>query len=90
MVVTAKAASKWTVTKNVVPPGTPPQVDTPYTYKVGITLAAGGTQNLNGVVFTDTLPAGRAVRVRDRWRHLRQRGRRPGRRATSSRTSTPT
>ena len=39
-------------------PGTPPQVDTPYTYKVGITLAAGGTQNLNGVVFTDTLPAG--------------------------------
>ena len=58
VIVTAKAASKWTVTKNVVPPGTPPQVDTPYTYKVGITLAAGGTQNLNGVVFTDTLPAG--------------------------------
>ena len=25
---------------------------------MGITLAAGGTQNLNGVVFTDTLPAG--------------------------------
>jgi len=56
--VTAIAKSNWTVTKNVVPPGTPPQVDTPYTYKVGITLAAGGTQNLNGVVFTDTLPAG--------------------------------
>ena len=38
--------------------GAAPQVDTPYTYRVGITLAAGGTQNLNGVVFTDTLPAG--------------------------------
>src|SRR5262245_27549564 len=58
VIVTAKAASQWTVTKNVVPAGTPPQVDTPYTYRVGITLAAGGTQNLNGVVFTDTLPAG--------------------------------
>jgi uncharacterized repeat protein (TIGR01451 family) len=58
VIVTAKAASQWTVTKNVVPAGAPPQVDTPYTYKVGITLAAGGTQNLNGVVFTDTLPAG--------------------------------
>ena len=58
VIVTAKAASKWTVTKNVVPAGAPPQVDTPYTYRVGLTLAAGGTQNLNGVVFTDTLPAG--------------------------------
>jgi uncharacterized repeat protein (TIGR01451 family) len=58
VIVTAKAASKWTVTKNVVPAGAPPQVDTPYTYRVGITLAAGGTQNLNGVVFTDTLPTG--------------------------------
>ncbi|HEX6785686.1 MAG TPA: hypothetical protein VF076_00700, partial [Acidimicrobiales bacterium] len=58
VIVTAKAASQWTVTKNVVPAGAPPQVDTPYTYRVGITLAAGGTQNLNGVVFTDTLPAG--------------------------------
>jgi hypothetical protein len=56
--VTAKAASAWTVTKNVVPAGAPPQVDTPYTYRVGLTLAAGGTQNLNGVVFTDTLPPG--------------------------------
>jgi hypothetical protein len=56
--VTAKAASQWTVTKNVVPAGAPPQVDTPYTYRVGLTLAAGGTQNLNGVVFTDTLPPG--------------------------------
>ena len=46
------------MTKNVVPAGAPPQVDTPYTYRVGLTLAAGGTQNLNGVVFTDTLPAG--------------------------------
>ena len=58
VIVTAKAQSDWTVTKNVVPAGTPPQVDTPYTYRVGLTLAAGGTQNLNGVVFTDTLPAG--------------------------------
>ena len=58
MTVTAKAASQWTVTKNVVPAGAPPQVDTPYTYRVGLTLAAGGTQNLNGVVFTDTLPPG--------------------------------
>ena len=58
VIVTAKAASKWTVTKNVVPAGTAPQVDTPYTYRVGLTLAAGGTQNLNGVIFTDTLPVG--------------------------------
>ncbi|HET9600913.1 MAG TPA: hypothetical protein VFP08_04960, partial [Acidimicrobiales bacterium] len=58
VIVTAKAKSDWTVTKNVVPAGAPPQIDTPYTYRVGLTLAAGGTQNLNGVVFTDTLPAG--------------------------------
>ena len=58
VIVTSRAASDWTVTKNVVPAGVPPQVDTPYTYRVGITLAAGGNQNLNGVTFVDTLPAG--------------------------------
>ena len=57
--VTSRASSDWTVTKNVVPAGVPPQVDTPYTYRVGITLAAGGNQNLNGVTFVDTLPAAR-------------------------------
>jgi LPXTG-motif cell wall-anchored protein len=58
VIVTARAQSDWTVTKNVVPAGTPPQVDTPFTYRVGLTLAAGGTQNLNGVTFVDTLPQG--------------------------------
>ena len=58
VLVTAKAQSSWTVTKNVVPAGTPPQVDTPYTYRVGVTLAAGGTQNVDGIVLVDTLPAG--------------------------------
>jgi uncharacterized repeat protein (TIGR01451 family)/LPXTG-motif cell wall-anchored protein len=58
VIVTATAASHWTVTKNVVPAAAAPQVDTPYTYRVGLTLAAGGTQNLDNVVFTDTLPAG--------------------------------
>ena len=61
VIVTSRAASDWTVTKNVVPAGVPPQVDTPYTYRVGITLAAGGNQNLNGVTFVDTLPARRSV-----------------------------
>jgi uncharacterized repeat protein (TIGR01451 family) len=56
--VVSRAASDWTVTKNVVPAGNPPQVDTPYTYRVGLTLAAGGNQNLNGVTFVDTLPTG--------------------------------
>ena len=56
--VTSRASSDWTVTKNVIPAGVPPQVDTPYTYRVGLTLAAGGNQNLNGVTFVDTLPQG--------------------------------
>ena len=33
--VISRAASDWTVTKNVIPAGVPPQVDTPYTYRVG-------------------------------------------------------
>jgi uncharacterized repeat protein (TIGR01451 family) len=56
--VVSRAASDWTVTKNVVPAGNPPQVDTPYTYRVGLTLAAGGNQNVNGITFVDTLPQG--------------------------------
>jgi uncharacterized repeat protein (TIGR01451 family)/LPXTG-motif cell wall-anchored protein len=55
--VTAKAASKWTVSKSVAP-GSIAQVDTPLTYRVAFTLAAGGTQNLTNVRFVDTLPTG--------------------------------
>jgi len=55
--VTAKAASQWTVSKSLAP-GQTAQVDTPVTYRVAFTLAAGGTQNLNNVSLVDTLPAG--------------------------------
>ena len=57
VVVTARAASQWTVSKGLAP-GTVPQLDTPFTYRVALTLAAGGTQNLDSVRFVDTLPAG--------------------------------
>jgi hypothetical protein len=57
VIVTAKAASKWTVTKGLSP-GSIAQLDTPFTYRVALTLAAGGTQNLDNVRFVDTLPAG--------------------------------
>ncbi len=55
--VTAKAASTWTVSKGA---GTSaaPQLDTPYTYRVAFTLAAGGTQDIANLRFVDTLPAG--------------------------------
>ena len=54
--VTARAASTWTVTKGRVTSVL--QLDTPFTYRVSITLAAGGTQNVTGARFVDTLPPG--------------------------------
>jgi uncharacterized repeat protein (TIGR01451 family) len=55
--VTAIARSDWTVSKGLAP-GTIPQLDTPFTYRVAFTLAAGGTQTINNVRFVDTLPPG--------------------------------
>ena len=55
---------QWTVTKGRVTSAA--QLDTPFTYRVGITLAAGGTQNINNARFVDTLAAGRAVRLGQR------------------------
>ena len=54
--VTALAASQWTVTKGRVTGAA--QLDTPFTYRVAITLAAGGTQNIDNARFVDTLPPG--------------------------------
>ncbi len=54
--VTARAASQWTVTKGRVTGAA--QLDTPFTYRVSITLAAGGTQNVTNARFVDTLPPG--------------------------------
>jgi len=54
--VTARAASSWTVTKGQVT-GTA-QVDTPFTYWVAITLAAGGTQDIGNARILDSLPPG--------------------------------
>jgi hypothetical protein len=54
--VTALAASAWTVTKGRVTAAA--QLDTPFTYRVAITLAAGGTQNVDNARLVDTLPPG--------------------------------
>ena len=54
--VTATAASPWRVTKTGVT--SVPQLDTPFTYRVSITLDAGGTQNVSNARFVDTLPPG--------------------------------
>jgi uncharacterized repeat protein (TIGR01451 family) len=54
--VTARAASEWTVAKSRVTSAA--QLDTPFTYRVSVTLAAGGTQNVDGARFVDTLPPG--------------------------------
>ena len=39
-------------------PGQIAKLGEPLTYRVGITLAAGGTQPINNARFIDTLPAG--------------------------------
>ena len=55
--VTARAASSWTRQQGPRT-GQIPKIDTPFTYRVGITLAAGGTQPINNARFVDTLPPG--------------------------------
>jgi uncharacterized repeat protein (TIGR01451 family)/LPXTG-motif cell wall-anchored protein len=56
--VTATAAAQYTVSKGLAPGQAAAQLDTPTTYRVGITVAAGGTQVVNNARFVDTLPPG--------------------------------
>ena len=55
--VTVRAASSWRVSKGLAP-GQIAKIGEPLTYRVGITLAAGGTQPINNARFVDTLPPG--------------------------------
>ncbi len=56
--VTAIAAAQYRVSKALAPGQAAAQLGTPVTYRVGITVSAGGTQIVNNARFVDTLPAG--------------------------------
>ena len=58
MTVTAIAAAQYRVSKALAPGQAAAQLGTPVTYRVGITVSAGGTQIVNNARFVDTLPAG--------------------------------
>lgn len=49
--------SEWNLVKRGAPGFTVGQLDTPYTYRVGLTLSAASTQAVDGVAFIDRLPA---------------------------------
>jgi LPXTG-motif cell wall-anchored protein/uncharacterized repeat protein (TIGR01451 family) len=56
--VRAVAASNYTVSKGFAPGTTVAQLGEPVSYRVGLTVAAGGTQDVNLARFVDTLPPG--------------------------------
>ncbi len=58
MTVTAIAAAQYRVSKALAPGQVAAQLGEPVTYRVGITVSAGGTQIVNNARFVDTLPAG--------------------------------